>query len=60
MIDREVKKIMDACYERATTILKENIDILHQLADLLIEKERIGREEFEALFGQNSDIVQES
>ncbi len=60
MIDREVKKIMDNCYERATTILKDNMDILHKLAELLIDKERIGREEFEALFIQNSDIIKKS
>ena len=60
MIDREVKKIMDNCYERATTILKDNMDILHKLAELLIDKERIGREEFEALFIQNSDIIEKS
>jgi cell division protease FtsH len=50
MIDREVKKIMDSCHERATKILKENFDVLNRLADLLIEKERIGQEEFETLF----------
>ncbi len=55
VIDREVKKIIDQCRERATRILKENIDILNRLADLLIEKERIGREEFEALFKQNAE-----
>ena len=55
VIDREVKKIIDQCHARATRILKENIDILNRLADLLIEKERIGQEEFEALFKQNAE-----
>ena len=49
-IDDEVKKIIDECYEKAVKILKENEQILHKCANLLIENERIGREEFEALF----------
>ena len=60
VIDKEVKKIVDDCHGEATRILKENIDILHKLADLLIEKERIGREEFEALFEQNDDANDEN
>ncbi|MCR4604807.1 MAG: ATP-dependent zinc metalloprotease FtsH [Eubacterium sp.] len=52
IIDREVKRIIDECYAKATKILKENIDLLHKIADLLIEKERIGRDEFEALFDE--------
>ncbi|MBR1874019.1 MAG: ATP-dependent zinc metalloprotease FtsH [Eubacterium sp.] len=52
IIDREVKKIIDDCYEKATKILKDNIDLLHRIAEKLIEKERIGREEFESLFDQ--------
>lgn len=50
IIDEEVKKIIDACYNRAKTILEENMDALHTCAKLLIEKERINREEFEAIF----------
>jgi len=53
-IDREVKKIIDSCHERATKILKDNKDILDKLSELLIEKERIGQEEFEALFSENA------
>ena len=49
-IDDEVKKIIDECYEKAVKILKENEQILHKCANLLIENERIGREEFENLF----------
>jgi len=49
-IDREVKSIVDECHNEATRILNENMEILHKCAKLLIEKERIGREEFEALF----------
>ena len=50
MIDVEVKKIIDECYEKAKKILTEQEEILHKCADLLIEKERITREEFEVLF----------
>ena len=49
-LDVEVKKIIDYCYEEATRILKENIDILHASAKLLIEKEKVNGEEFAALF----------
>lgn len=49
-IDREVKDIIDDCYAKAKTIIVEHMDVLHKCAELLIEKEKIGREEFEALF----------
>lgn len=49
-IDREVKKIVDSCYEDAKRILTDHIDVLHACAALLLEKERISRDEFEALF----------
>ena len=49
-IDAEVKKIIDSCHAEAKRILEENLQIMHNCAALLIEKERIGREEFEALF----------
>lgn len=49
-IDIEVKKIIDDCYEKAKTMLKEHMNTLHACAKLLIEKERITREEFESLF----------
>ena len=49
-IDAEVKRIIDECHTEATRILEENMNILHACAKLLIEKERIGREEFAALF----------
>lgn len=50
MIDMEVKRIIDECYAKAKSILKENEKILHSCAELLLEKEKITREEFEALF----------
>ena len=50
IIDEEVKKIIDECYNKAKSILEENMNALHTCAKLLIEKERINREEFEAIF----------
>lgn len=49
-IDDEVKKIIDDCYEKATKIIGEHKDVLEKCAQLLLEKEKITREEFEALF----------
>lgn len=60
IIDREVKKIINSCHEKATSILKANQDILDRLAKLLIEKERITRDEFELLFEQNDDETAEN
>ena len=50
LIDSEVKRIIDESYAKAKKILQEHEDVLHKCAELLIEKEKIGREEFEALF----------
>ena len=52
-IDKEVKSIIDDCYSKAKTIIVEHMDVLHACADLLLEKEKIGREEFEALFNKD-------
>ncbi|MCR5356156.1 MAG: ATP-dependent zinc metalloprotease FtsH [Lachnospiraceae bacterium] len=49
-IDEEVKRIITECYEKAEKMIKENIEILHKSAELLLEKEKLTREEFEALF----------
>lgn len=49
-IDKEVKTIIDDCYAKAKAIILENEDVLHRCAKLLLEKERITREEFEGLF----------
>ena len=59
VIDQEVKRIIESCREKATKILKENRKVLDKLAELLIEKERIGQQEFEALFEQNDEIIEE-
>lgn len=50
MIDKEVKRIIDECYNKAKDIIHKYDDVLHACADLLLEKEKISREEFEALF----------
>ena len=51
-IDREVKSIIDDCYDKAKKIILEHMDVLHGCAKLLLEKEKIGRDEFEALFAE--------
>lgn len=56
-IDEEVKRIIDECYVEARQILEDNVDVLHRCAERLLEKERIDRQEFEALFVQN--VVEE-
>ena len=54
-IDQEVKRIIKECYDKAKSILEEHMDVLHKSAEMLIEKERITREEFEALFAEKSE-----
>ena len=49
-IDKEVKAIIDDCYRKAKEIIVEHTDVLHRCAQLLLEKEKINRAEFEALF----------
>ncbi len=49
-IDREVKGIIDSCYEKTLKLLKENISKLHAVANALIEKEKLEGQEFEELF----------
>ena len=53
VIDQEVKRIIDECYDRARHIIRKYDDVLHACADLLLEKEKISREEFEALFPED-------
>ena len=49
-IDLEVKRIVDDCYAQASDIIRQNMDVLHRSAQLLLEKEKISGEEFAALF----------
>ena len=51
-IDAEIKRIVDECYEKAKKIILDNRKVLDAAAELLLEKEKISREEFEALFDQ--------
>ena len=50
IIDQEVKRIVDECHMQARQIITDNRDVMERCANLLLEKEKIGREEFEALF----------
>ena len=56
VIDQEVKKIVNKCYKDAKAMIEEHIDILHKCAALLLEKERINRAEFEALFEPETEV----
>ena len=58
-IDTEVKDIVDDCYRKAKEIILEHMDVLNKCAELLLEKEKIGREEFEALFDNREKPVTE-
>ena len=51
-IDLEVKRIIDECYEKAKQMIAEHRDVLDACANLLLEKEKISQQEFEALFEQ--------
>ncbi len=50
VIDAEVKRIIDECYQKAQNIIRQHRLILDKCCELLIEKEKIGQKEFEALF----------
>ena len=56
-IDNEVKVIVDDCYKNAKDIILKYEDVLHKCAQLLLEKEKIGREEFEALFEDKKEEI---
>ena len=58
VIDQEVKRIVDECHEQARKIIQENRDVLEKCAMLLLEKEKIGREEFEALFDTDEAVIE--
>ena len=50
VIDEEVNQIISEAHEKARTLIGEHMEVLHRCADLLMEKEKIGQEEFESLF----------
>lgn len=56
-IDSEVKRILDESSNKARQMIRENEDVLYRCAELLLEKEKIGRSEFEALFEAKADDV---
>ena len=56
-IDREVKAIIDDCYKKAKELILQNEKVLHSCAELLLQKERISREEFEALFQTDNYLI---
>ena len=58
-IDEEVKRIIDECYEKAHQIISENRAVLNACAELLLEKEKITRAEFEALFETPEQVIPE-
>ena len=53
IIDEEVKRIIDYAYNKAETILREHMDKLHKVAGVLLEKEKIDGDEFDAIFNEN-------
>lgn len=55
VIDQEVKRIVDGCHQEARRIITEHLDELHACANLLIDKEKITREEFEAIFPEKTE-----
>lgn len=55
VIDQEVKRIVDGCHQEARRIITEHLDELHACANLLIDKEKITREEFEAVFPEKTE-----
>ena len=58
LIDKEVKDIVDECYAKAKKLISEHMDVLKKSSELLLEKEKISREEFEALFTDDAgDMV---
>ena len=58
-IDEEVRSIIDDCYAKAKQLLEEHRAVLESCAQLLLEKERITRDEFEALFATGEEVVTE-
>lgn len=50
MIDKEIRKVIDAAYNKTETLLKENINKLHGVAQALLEREKLDREDFEEVF----------
>ena len=58
-IDEEVKRIVTTAYDKAEELLKQNMDKLHKTAELLLEKEKIDADEFDAIFEEKKETKQE-
>ena len=56
VIDEEVKRIIDECYQKAKAIIMEHEGVLHSCSQLLLVKEKIGQEEFEKLFAGGNGV----
>ena len=59
-IDKEVRAIIQDCYQKARTIIEEHMDVLHASAEILMDRERITRQEFEALFEEDHEDPSET
>lgn len=59
VIDSEVKRIIDECYQKAKAIILEHEDVLHSCCAALLEKEKIGQQEFEALFAKPPILLED-
>lgn len=59
-IDKEVRAIIQDCYQKARAIIEEHMDVLHASAEILMDRERITRQEFEALFEEGHEDPSET
>ncbi len=59
-IDKEVRAIIQDCYQKARAIIEEHMDVLHASAKILMDRERITRQEFEALFEEDHEDPSET
>ncbi len=57
-IDQEIHRIIEECHDRARKIILQHQDVLHKCANLLLEKEKVHREEFEALFTTDNPSIE--
>ncbi|MBQ7950154.1 MAG: ATP-dependent zinc metalloprotease FtsH [Clostridia bacterium] len=57
-IDEEIKAVIDSCYEKCQALLSDNMELLHELAKLLLEKEKVEGDEFLALYNKVNGIVE--
>ena len=59
-IDEEIRRIIGECHDQAKKIILEHEDVLHRCAKLLLEKEKVHRDEFEALFTTEENETENS